>query len=84
MAACGLGKRTASLIVTIIMPKVPDSSVEELMEIVREHPSIYDVTDPNHMEGNVSRNICVHVQTCCVYRIYVKQLLAALYTQVWL
>ena len=42
------------------MPKVPDSSVEELIEIVREHPSIYDVTDPDHVDGNVYKNICVY------------------------
>ena len=47
------------------MPTMSDSSVEELIEIVREHPSSYDVTGPDHMDGNVSKNICV-------YRIYVK------------
>ena len=47
------------------MPNVPDSSVEELLEIVPEHSSIYDVTDPDHLDGNVSKNICVYRLAAC-------------------
>ena len=47
------------------MPKVLDSSVEELIEIGREHASIYDVTDPDHMGGNMSKNICVYRLAVC-------------------
>ena len=59
------------------MPIVPDSSVKELTEIVPEQQSTYDITDPDHIDWNVPKN-------SCVYRIYLKQLLTALYTQVWL
>ena len=39
------------------MPNVLDSSAEDLIEMVREHLSTYDITDPNHMNGSVLKHI---------------------------
>ena len=47
------------------MPKVLESSIKDLIEIVQEHPSIYDVTDPDHMDRKVSNNICVYRLAVC-------------------
>ena len=37
--------------------KVSQSSIEELIELVREHPEIYDATHPDHKDAVKTANI---------------------------